>query len=243
MENNNSVENLLTREELQIQLERSNSALQQVEAEIKIEAALEQVRASGMAMQKSEELAQSANVLFQQMESLGIPAWSTGYCIWADDKLSGTYWMSSMGILQPPFTAPMTENSMFMHCREACLGGETFYAEEFSGNELEKHYQYMGDLPSVKDMLDKITVAGVEVPSFPLSQVNHNVYFSKGFLLFVTLKPVPEAHEIFKRFGKVFDQTYTRFLDLQKAEAQARESEIQLALERVRARTMAVYTD
>src|SRR3954465_8653044 len=42
------------------------------------------------------------------------------------------------------------------------------------------------------------------------------------------------------RFGKVFQQTYTRFLDLQKAEAQAKESQIQLALERVRARTMAM---
>jgi hypothetical protein len=59
-------------------------------------------------------------------------------------------------------------------------------------------------------------------------------------LLFVTYEPVPEAHDIFIRFGKVFEQTYTRFLDLQKAEAQARESQIQLALERVRARTMAM---
>src|SRR5262245_38289335 len=40
------------------------------------------------------------------------------------------------------------------------------------------------------------------------------------------------------RFGKVFQQTYTRFLDLQKAEAQARESQIQLALERARAQSM-----
>ena len=37
-----------------------------------------------------------------------------------------------------------------------------------------------------------------------------------------------------KRFGKVFEQTYTRFLDLQKAEAQAREAQIEAALERVR---------
>ena len=42
------------------------------------------------------------------------------------------------------------------------------------------------------------------------------------------------------RFGKVFEQTYTRFLDLQKAEAQAREAQIEAALERVRARTMAM---
>ena len=42
------------------------------------------------------------------------------------------------------------------------------------------------------------------------------------------------------RFGKVFQQTYTRFLDLQKAEAQAREAQIEAALERVRSRTMAM---
>src|SRR5581483_8181612 len=43
------------------------------------------------------------------------------------------------------------------------------------------------------------------------------------------------------RFGQVFDQTYTRFNDLKQAEEQAREAQIQLALERVRARTMAMH--
>src|SRR6476619_2030942 len=42
------------------------------------------------------------------------------------------------------------------------------------------------------------------------------------------------------RFTREFEQSYSRFLDLQKAEAQARESQVQLALERVRARTMAM---
>jgi signal transduction histidine kinase len=45
---------------------------------------------------------------------------------------------------------------------------------------------------------------------------------------------------IFKRFGKVFEQAYTRFLDLQKAENQAREAQIEAALERVRAKAMAM---
>ena len=48
-------------------------------------------------------------------------------------------------------------------------------------------------------------------------------------------------NEILKRFARVFEQAYTRFLDLQKAEAQTREAQIQLALERVRARTMAMH--
>ena len=44
-----------------------------------------------------------------------------------------------------------------------------------------------------------------------------------------------------ERFGRAFEQSYTRFLDLQRAEAQAREAQIEAALERVRAKTMAMY--
>ena len=66
-------------------------------------------------------------------------------------------------------------------------------------------------------------------------------FFSKGFISFSKSESIPQqTTEILERFARVFDQTYTRFLDLQKAEAQAREAQIQLALERVRARTMAM---
>ena len=40
--------------------------------------------------------------------------------------------------------------------------------------------------------------------------------------------------DILKRFSKVFDQAYIRFIDLEKAEAQAREAQIEAALERVK---------
>nr|WP_297706232.1 ATP-binding protein [uncultured Eudoraea sp.] len=50
-----------------------------------------------------------------------------------------------------------------------------------------------------------------------------------------------EDNTILMRFGKVFQQTYTRFLDLQKAEAQTREAQIEGALERVRSKTMAMH--
>ncbi|MCK5456513.1 MAG: SpoIIE family protein phosphatase, partial [Melioribacteraceae bacterium] len=54
----------------------------------------------------------------------------------------------------------------------------------------------------------------------PTSQIDHVAYFKYGYIIFITYEPVPEAHDIFKRFAKVFQQTYTRFLDLQNAEAQ-----------------------
>jgi len=50
-----------------------------------------------------------------------------------------------------------------------------------------------------------------------------------------------EQAEILSRFVKVFDMTYTRFNDLKLAEAQAREAQIELALERVRSRAMAMH--
>ena len=60
-------------------------------------------------------------------------------------------------------------------------------------------------------------------------------------LTFSTTEPhPPETIQLLERFAGVFEQTYTRFLDLQKAEAQARESQIELGLERVRARAMAM---
>src|SRR5690606_23536798 len=48
------------------------------------------------------------------------------------------------------------------------------------------------------------------------------------------------SRALLRRFADVFGLAYRRFSDLQKAEAQAREAQIQLALERVRARTMAM---
>ena len=214
--------------------------LQKAEAqarESQIQLALERVRARTMAMQNSDELPEAANLLFQQVQLLGMSAWSAGYCIWDEDKKAITLWMSSEGVIQPALRMPLTEDPYLMHFREGDERDDSFWVEAVGGEELKKHYAYLRTLPGLKESLDDIEAAGFPVPTF---QIFHFAYFSKGFLLFITYEPVPEAHDIFKRFGKVFEQTYTRFLDLQKAEAQARESQIQLALERVRARTMAM---
>ena len=69
-----------------------------------------------------------------------------------------------------------------------------------------------------------------------------NAYMSHGFLEIAGKEEISvEQQVILQRFAKVFDQTYTRFLDIQKAEAQAREAQIELSLERVRARSMAMH--
>lgn len=147
--------------------------------------------------------------------------------------------MSSEGVMQPAFHAPLTEDPSFIHMREAFEKGRDFHMEEVGGKALVAHYKYMRTLPVVGEVLDSIIAAGHPLPVY---QIFHCVYFSHGFLLFITYEPVPEAHVIFKRFGTVFDQTYTRFLDLQKAEAQTREAQVEASLERVRSRAMAMHS-
>ena len=54
-------------------------------------------------------------------------------------------------------------------------------------------------------------------------------------------KPYSEGeNEIIKRFAGVFEQSYTRFMDLKKAETLAHKAKIEVALERVRARALAM---
>ena len=74
------------------------------------------------------------------------------------------------------------------------------------------------------------------------SVILSTAFISYGALQALGAEPLSEEKaNILKRFAKVFEQTYTRFLDLQKAEAQAREAQIETSLERVRSRSMAMH--
>jgi hypothetical protein len=210
--------------------------LQNAEAqarESRIQLALERVRARTMAMQRSEELADVAKLLFQQVKGLDITAWTTGFNIWNEDNTSYTDWLTSpSGEFLEPYSVDLTSHPAFTAMREARERGDDFFVSELQGEQITELYELLnkfGDKGQFQHMRD----AGIQ---FPTRQFNHLVFGEQVSLLFITYDPCPEAWDIFKRFGKVFEQTYSRFLDLQKSEAQTRESQIQLAMERVRAK-------
>ncbi|WP_425636594.1 sensor histidine kinase [Algoriphagus yeomjeoni] len=205
--------------------------------EARIEAALEKIRARTMGMQHSDELPEAAHLLFTEVRNLGIPAWSCGYNVLAEDNKSSTCWMSSENEIQVPFTLPLTEHESLLPWYEAVKNGDELFVYDQGGEDLVQHYRYMTDLPELKPVFAQFEAAGISLPTY---QVNHLAKFNQGFLLFITYEKVPEAHEVFKRFAKVFNQTYTRFLDLQKAETQAKEAQIELSLERIRAQVTAM---
>ena len=77
-----------------------------------------------------------------------------------------------------------------------------------------------------------------------LSQSWHvdGVFFSRG-MMGISSGSAPDAGALIllERFANVFDLTFTRLLDLQKAEMQAREVQIEAAMERVRGKAMAMH--
>jgi len=207
--------------------------------EAKIEAALEKVRARTMGMQRSDELADTAVLLFQQLKLLDVELRGCGFNIWEKDEKTCTAWMSTpVGELMQPFSLPLTEYPLFIRYYESRKNGEDFWVQETSKKELSARLGYLSTLPVVGELLTGSPNNEAAIPAFV---VDHVVNFSNGNLIFITYKPYPEAHDIFKRFGKVFDQTYTRFLDLQKAETQAREAQVEAALEKVRSRSLAMH--
>lgn len=190
-----------------------------------------------MGMQSSDELPEVANLLFLEVQALDIPAWSCGYCILEEDRKSSICIMSSEGTLQKPFLLPHHGEISFEEWDGFVQGDQTFFTQELGGKAIESHYGFMKSLPQLTPIFQEIEEAGLSLPTY---QINHLCKFGHGFLLFITYEPVPEAHDIFKRFTRVFDQIYTRFLDLKNAEARTKESQIELSLERIRSQVTAM---
>lgn len=224
----------LSQVELKTQLAQRETEIAKLQRELEIEAALEKVRAKSMTMQKSEELGEVSLLLDEQVRSLGIETRGCAFNIYGENE--STEWFSSEIGTLPVYKTP--RENVFLEYYEAGQKGKSLVIKEFYGQECSNHYEYLCTIPVMGDALKQMIANG---GSFPKQQIDHVAFMKYGYLLFITLQPAPDAHEIFKRFAKVFEQTYTRFLDLQKAEAQVREAQIEASLERVRSRSLAMH--
>ena len=214
-------------------LQKRNATLEKELAaknrELEIEAALEKVRAKTMAMQHSDELAETSFLLFQQFKELGKISDQISVGIFNEREnimelystLHGSQWKEAVKV-------DLSEPVVMKKIHAAWKKKKHSLVIDLEGDQLKKYNIYRKKLSNLnyKEKRWIIQVA----------------FFSKGVLTFSATEPHPkETIQILERFAVVFDGTYTRFLDLQKAEVQAREAEIELALERVRARTMAMH--
>jgi signal transduction histidine kinase/coenzyme F420-reducing hydrogenase delta subunit len=216
--------------------------LQKAEAqarEAQIEAALERVRAASMAMHKSEDLAKVITVLYKQLKALQIDFFQIYGSILYLEKGYQDVWMSPIeGILEEPFyynspTGPW-ENTTIKDWKE---GKEFSYVSLQGTHAIQQFFSVMEEMTGAAYFNKVIKKHVYNFEKLESTEVNHK-FGRFGLVQFV--KATDEEKNILKRFAKVFEQTYTRFLDLQKAEAQAREALIEAALERVRTQAMAM---
>jgi signal transduction histidine kinase len=220
------------------QLEEQEKNIALLKKEIQIEAALEKVRARTMAMQKTEELPQIINILFQQLQELSFDVYACNLIL-VNEKLSQEMWIAgySKDILPKSYEIYYTDHLYFTHFIEAWQNGISYDVFKYEGQKKKDYDQYvffktgMANLPEES----KAEIMNIEETNICAAYMKYGWIETNASDLISD-----DQAQILQRFAKVFEQTYTRFLDLKKAEAQAREAEIQLALERVRARTMAM---
>ncbi len=219
--------------------------LQKAEAqarEAQIEAALERVRSTSLAMHRSDELNQVILAVSKNLQDLGIEMENRATAIFTFVAGSKDYYQRVASPIYNSvisFLTPYIDHPVQNDIWNARQNGTEFYAKSYTVKEKNSLFKFLFDLPALKSMPQAEKKKALAFKYYDVA-----IAFAKNSaIILVSHSGIPlteNENEILKRFAKVFEQSYTRFLDLQKAEAQARESEIELALERVRARTMAM---
>jgi stage II sporulation SpoE-like protein len=180
--------------------------------EAQIETALERVRSKTMAMHKSDELADTAAVVFKQLINLGIEPNRIYIGIIKDEKGTGEFWVTDEdgSKVSSGFTANLNENSSFQKMFKGWQKQIKSITIDMQGKELQEYFRYLSKLnvPFKGGLSQKRRVQNI-------------AYFSQGFIGIASPDPQPrETIDLLERFAAVFNLTYTRFNDLMQAEAQ-----------------------
>ena len=209
--------------------------------EAQIEAALEKVRSRSLAMHKSDELQQVVAVAFERLRELNISMDAANIDIFSESTRDADLWIASPGqeyasCFHLPYVDYLIPSSIF----NAKENGDDFFAKTFSFKEKNKYFNYLfahSDFKHLPESRKNIMLAAAAYTvSFAFTKsaaISIHNYSDKSFS--------DEENNILKRFANVFEQAYTRFLDLQKAETQAREAKIEAALEKIRSRSLAMH--
>src|SRR4030095_10684133 len=218
--------------------------------EAEIELALERVRAKTMAMQKPSEFVELINVIGQQFVHLGFDIeWvnfganglevAKGIDIWNFAVIPGADPMSAR-VFIPYFDHPVFIKAV-EEIDEYRRTGNDFFKIAFGKDHKDRWLDHFFTKTVFKDVPDEYKAIQYAKPGYTTSNIAlKDTWLSIG--KFDNRTFTDEQHAILRKFANAFGQAYTRFLDLQKAEAQAREAQIEVSLERVRSRAMAMQT-
>ncbi|MGL6267009.1 MAG: nuclear transport factor 2 family protein, partial [Chitinophagaceae bacterium] len=215
--------------------------------EAQIETALERVRSRSMAMHSSQELKEVALELRKQMGLLGQKDLEVcAIHLYDDDDDSFESWSamkapgSESEILQTQARFPKHGIKIVDELMKHYSNGSRDYVLV---NEGEKNVEWLNVIKERAPELHALIMQSIGNMQIKKPKANWSVAdFSGGALVMVTYgEPDVQSRNLLRRSANVFEQAYIRFKDLKQAEIQAREAHVEVSLERVRSRSMAMY--
>lgn len=223
------------------ELEQQRKVVEEQNRELEIESSLERVRAGAMAMRQSAELGQLIYVLYQELTKLDAQLDRCFIMIVNPENKGIIWWLAGKeGLLD--------ENGFYIQMNQH--PSHLMYLDCWQKRKKKWHYLFEGQEKRDWDDFGFNNTALAKLPEFikqDMASVK-KIHLSGssdtfGNLVTGSLEPLKEEHQdIISRFTIVFNQAYTRFLDLQKAEAQAREAIKQSSLDRVRGQIASMRT-
>src|SRR5258705_11986735 len=189
-----------------------------------------------MAIHNSQDVGDTVATMFDELVKLNIETVRCGIAI-IHDITQMEVWTASPkedgGVKLIIGQLDMRNHPLFMGVYDAWKNKEPFTTYELIGEDLKDYFRAINNSPDYPIRYD--------IESLPYKQSNTAFLFPEGSLFVFSQEPLTtEASQIFKRFAGVFGQTYRRYLDLQRAEAQTRQAQIETAMEKVRARALAM---
>ena len=199
-------------------------------------------------MRHTSELQNVVSEVFIRLKELGLVFnGGVGIHFFNEATHDAEIWVAAPDDISPtskinlPFDEPGYKNNpLIQDVWKAKESGIDLFNKHYSREEKNNYFQYVSKHndraipPSVKDFIfsaDSYTVTAIAEKN---SQLVAQSWTRQEFTL--------EQFELLKRIGKVFEQSYLRFLDLKKAEAQTREAQVESSLEKVRSRSLAMHS-
>ena len=223
-------------------LKRRTTELKLKNRELEVEAALEQTRTQSMLMQNSDELDRTIQVFHEQLHLLGIDSQFSYLWLPDEEKATHLFWATwfenqknqneklkdipSLKTKSVVYPLDKTEPSI-AECYVAWESGETVHVNPIPAKGVKEYFETWEELLRGADQF--------KAENYPDGVYYVDAYMKYGcFGIMIKELLSEDEKNILSRFTKAFEQVYTRFLDLQKAEAQAREAKIEASLEKVR---------
>jgi signal transduction histidine kinase/DNA-binding response OmpR family regulator len=213
--------------------------------ELEIEKAFEKVREFAMTMRHSSDLQGVVNLVAQELNNMKLDI--TGvFMVINNNEIDKqfTFW-GSTGVAETYMkkaAIPFLDHPIYRVLAEGTTKGERFFTEEYTREEKIIFFKHLFKFPPYNSSTPEWKEKVLSREGGYTRSVSVSHYTSIFVVNHFGRKLSDEDNEILKRFGKVFEQSYTRFLDLQNAEARAFEAIKQASMDRVRGEIASMRT-